>query len=59
MNTDKNTNNGSASTITFGRLLQLTFIVLKLCAGIVILVVIGALIAGVIPGLIHKARRKG
>ena len=76
MNTDKSTNNGSANTITFGGLLQLTFIILKLCkvidwswfwvlfptilsVGIVILVIIGALIAGVIVGLIRKARRKG
>lgn len=34
MNTDKNTNNGSANTITVGGLLRLTLIILKLCKGI-------------------------
>ena len=34
MNTDKDTNNGSANTITFGGLLRLTLIILKLCKGI-------------------------
>ena len=34
MNTDKNTNNGSANTITVGGLLQLTLTILNLCKGI-------------------------